>query len=336
MCADCAALGGERRSLAVTIMLGRFVNSPNSDMLAKAAALAPVTVPKPWGSEIWYSGVEARGESRVRRGAASVPLSRHLQELGRDAPVVLLKVLKPTAGDLYIEVHQSKSEVYIVDAIDPACWPAAGRMLLGVDQRSRAALGDRGYRAALAGRARAAEAGTAEVREVAALLRSVTVRQGDMVAIPAGVPHSLLRGVQVVEFQTPVYERRILAASLGVVTQRGWDVDAAVALADLDAVPAVYTGGGPTRVCADGFEVWRLRGPFTETLPAWAVGWVMGGSVHIGEVDCGPRSAFLTSAPATVRGVSGAVALVAVETRRSAAEAANAPAPRRARRTSER
>ena len=298
---------------AVTIMPGGLVNSPDSDMHAKTAGLDPVTVSKPWGSEIWYSGVEARGESRVRRGAASVPLSRHLQALGRDAPVVLLKVLKPTAGDLYIEVHQRKSEVYVVDAIDPERWPTTGRMLLGVDQQWRAALGDQGYRAALAARARAAETGAGDIRDVATLLRSVAVRTGDVVTIPPGMPHCLPRGVQVVEFQTPVYERRILAAGGRVVTQSGWDVDAAVALMDLDAAPAVLPGGGAGRVCAGGFQVRSLRGPFTETLPAWAVGWVMTGGAKVGELECGARSAFLTSAPVAISGVDGAFAVVAVE-----------------------
>ena len=295
-------------------MSAGLANSPNSDMLAKVASLDPVTVSKPWGSEIWYSGVEARGESRVRRGAASVPLSRHLAALGRNAPVVLLKMLKPTAGDLYIEVHQRKSEVYVVDAIDPERWPTAGRMLLGVDQQWRATLGDHGYRAALAARARAAEAGAGDIRDVATLLRSVVVRRGDVVAIPPGVPHCLPRGVQVVEFQTPVYERRILAAGGRVVTQSGWDVDAAVALTDLDATPAVLPGGGPGRVSAGGFQVRSLRGPFAEALPAWAVGWVMAGGVKVGELECGPRSAFLTSAPVAIRGGGGAFAFVAVET----------------------
>ena len=48
---------------------------------------------------------------------------------------------------------------------------------------------------------------------MATLLASTELRVGDVVTIPPGTPHSLLRGVTVVEFQTPVFERRILAAT---------------------------------------------------------------------------------------------------------------------------
>ena len=94
-------------------------------------ALRPVTVPKPWGREVWYSGVEARGESGVCTTAGVEPLSQYLGERGRTEPVILLKALQATTGDLYLEVHETKSEVYVVDRIDgsptasSAIFPAA-------------------------------------------------------------------------------------------------------------------------------------------------------------------------------------------------------------------
>ena len=108
------------------------------------SALQPVTVAKPWGSEVWYSGVEARGESGVCTTAGVVPLSQYLVERGRTKPVILLKALQATAGNLYLEVHESKSEVYVVDWID-----GRGRMLLGPRPDVLARIGEAAFRAAV-------------------------------------------------------------------------------------------------------------------------------------------------------------------------------------------
>ena len=287
--------------------------------LAKIAALEAAEVPKPWGREDWYSGVEARGESRVRVADRALPLSAFLAAHGRDTPIVLLKLLRPTAGDLYIEVHETKHEVYVVDAVDAVQWPAAGGMLLGVDGAARDALGERGFLDALRRRAEEAEAGGRGTADVAALLESVALRPGDVVVIPPGVPHSLRRGVQVVEFQTPVFERRILAARGPVVTQNGWDVAEALAALDLRARPLV------SRRCAADtadlvaetptFGVVRLVDDACRTVPPWSVGWVAAGAVRVGECRFRARQAFVTAAAARVGGVAGTVAFVAVERR---------------------
>ena len=283
-------------------------------VLAKIAALEPALVPKPWGREDWFSGVEARGESRVRTGDASVPLSDYLAAHGRAAPIVLLKVLRPTSGDLYMEVHETKHEVYIVDAVDPSRWPAGGAMLLGANQSACAELGDDAFRDMLRRRAEAAEAGCGGTEDVADLLASADLRAGDVVVIPPGTPHSLLCGVTVVEFQTPVFERRILAATGPVTTQAGWDVEAAVAAMDLDAAPAVARGRGSAVVAETAdFAVVRLAEGARRTVPPWAVGWVAAGAAQIGQHRFEARAAFITAESALVRCAAGTVVFVAVE-----------------------
>ena len=57
---------------------------------------------------------------------------------------------------------------------------------------------------------------------------------GDVVIVPKLVPHALQHGVKVVEFQTPVYERKILSFGQKVLTQSHWDTVEALELADLD------------------------------------------------------------------------------------------------------
>ena len=66
---------------------------------------------------------------------------------------VLLKVLDPkpvkSLGNLYLEVHEEKEEVYIVTNIDPRTWPGGvGIMRYGVDQIARQSYGsDQQFRA---------------------------------------------------------------------------------------------------------------------------------------------------------------------------------------------
>ena len=88
--------------------------------------LEEVAVDKLWGTEIWFSGIEARGESSVAVGDGSLPLLTYLslapeRLCGRRLPV-LLKILKsrpePLLGELYFEIHQSKQEVYVVADVD--------------------------------------------------------------------------------------------------------------------------------------------------------------------------------------------------------------------------
>jgi hypothetical protein len=126
--------------------------------LQQPLQLAPITVEKPWGREIWYTGIEARGISGVTDGRFTTPLSWVLasapQHLCGGASVMLLKILdpapQPVLGDLYFELHDTKREVYVVTHVDRRTWPdghgairfgmnAARRALYADDNRLRAA-----------------------------------------------------------------------------------------------------------------------------------------------------------------------------------------------------
>ena len=265
--------------------------------------LDPVRIAKPWGAEYWFSGIEARGESGVRQGTASAPLSHYLaldpsSSCGARAPI-LLKRLAPLPdaerGDLYLETHDSKREVYVVTRIDPAAWPdGQGGVRFGVSQVKRQQFAsDAAFRAAFLDAALAYRA----VREVlddddpsrassrtgvraaaaarepalrAALYEFTALRRlqiGDVVQVPPGMPHSLQHGVDVFEFQTPVYERNIIAFGQRVLTQPHWDSEYAIANLSLEPPPAAATDTqldtGPLTVeriaVFDDFEVHRAR-----------------------------------------------------------------------------
>jgi hypothetical protein len=105
--------------------------------LRRPLRLVPVSVPKPWGQEIWHSGVEKRGTSRVELltpGGLSVQVPLPYVELAleiaqpeRRSALVLLKELDPFDvpyyGELYTEIHLQKSEIYLVTALGPNCCP---------------------------------------------------------------------------------------------------------------------------------------------------------------------------------------------------------------------
>ena len=287
-------------------------DSPESDMLPSSAArdldlgrpvaLVPVTVEKPWGREVWYSGVEARGESRVRQGAASVCLSDYLGAMGW-AEVLLLKELHATKGDLYLEVHATKSEVYVARG--------PGRLQHGMDQPRRRRHGDDdAFRHAFLRAAQAYERGAVGREAVDAFVSERALAAGDVVAVAPWTPHALQRGASVVEFQTPVFERLVLASTGPVVTQDGWDTERALGRMSLDA-PAATTpqrlGPGAERLASgDGFGVWRARGE--ARLPAgvpYVVGLVLDGSVVVGRERL--EGGFLAPAPEHVLAMGEAV-----------------------------
>lgn|GEM_PF-159785 len=257
--------------------------------LSAPLLLEPVAIPKPWGQEIWYTGIEERGLSRVTGNGGSTPLPWLLsvapQRLtrGLERQITLLKILdplpEPVFGDLYFEMHEEKQEVYVVTRIDPEAWPegqggirfgfnAAQRAQYDTDQAFKAAYlaavqaYERVRRAidAQLDKARAA-AGVAldapvaadtlktwladlpaeqlaeEAQKRAAMEAYTAVKPlalGDVVKVPCFTPHSLQHGVQTVEFQTPVYERQILAFGQKVLTQSHWDTEAALEKVNID------------------------------------------------------------------------------------------------------
>ncbi|MGB0691494.1 MAG: hypothetical protein ACPGPD_02200 [Pseudomonadales bacterium] len=110
--------------------------------------LVPVTVAKPWGQEVWYTGIEARGVSLI----VSTPIAWVIDIFGdaigcRQAPI-LLKILDPftaeNLGDLYFELHEEKREVYIVTHVDETAWPdGTGQLRYGFNGNKLAQYPDR-------------------------------------------------------------------------------------------------------------------------------------------------------------------------------------------------
>jgi hypothetical protein len=221
--------------------------------------LKPVSISKPWGRELWYTGMEERGESRVLTADGSLPLSSYLAlapgRLCRRCPVVLLKILDPAAtpvaGDLYFEVHEHKREVYVVTHVSQSAWPdGTGAMRLGMSQARRAEFTDdsefrHAYLAAVKAYEavrrrmdrgeRLAPATEARLRETMEGFTALApLRVGDVVTVHPWLPHSLQHGVRVVEFQTPTYERYILSFGQRVLTQNHWDTEAVLDRIDLE------------------------------------------------------------------------------------------------------
>lgn len=234
-------------------------------------ALAAQHIAKPWGQEIWFTGVEERGLCHFSANGQTVPIPWLQAVVPGDqagpagVPLVLLKILDPSprevTGDLYFELHEEKREVYVVTRVDPQAWPdGVGYIRYGFDpDRIAAAGGEEGfkreYREAVAAyeavrRAiddlpEGAEPSTAQLnseRNLRAAMNDFTHLQplqvGDVVVVPLLMPHSLQHGVRTVEFQTPVYERQILSFAQRVLTQDHWDTDAAVGQMRLLPPPA--------------------------------------------------------------------------------------------------
>lgn len=218
--------------------------------------LQPTVVPKPWGREIWYSGVEQRGVCQVIRDGSSLPLPWFRavlpdQSCGPSAqPMLLLKILdpapQPVIGDLYFELHREKREAYIIDRVDPGAWPdGVGYIRCGFSADKRAQWDDeqdfrRAYLEAVLtyeGVRRQIDAVDGDIvpaedlslleASLRARMESFTnlrpLRKGDVIAVPPLLPHALQHGVRSIEFQTPVYERKILSFAQRVLTQDHWD-----------------------------------------------------------------------------------------------------------------
>ncbi len=255
----------------------------------EAWSLSPVHVPKPWGREIWYTGIEARGQSLVSDGHFAVPLpwvlalgSETILAPGAGEPN-LLKILDPLPeevyGDLYFELHERKREVYVVTHVAESAWPSGrGAIRYGFDPQIRGRFdSDRAFRRAYLAAVRDYEqvrrqidalfdgfrveegisaSAPVEVQRLRTweqrLPRELVARErqlreamnaftymmplavGDVVKVATHTPHALQHGVRTVEFQTPVYERRILSFAQKVLTQDRWDTAEAVEMMSLD------------------------------------------------------------------------------------------------------
>ena len=223
--------------------------------------------PKPWGCEFWFTGIEQRGVCAVEFSAGkalSLPVYLELLsgprslEKAEPAKIPLLKILEPhkamKLGCLYIEVHQEKWETYFVSKVDEQAWPnGLGQVLYGFSAKKMAEFfhDEKSFKNSLLTSVRAYEGVRKEIdaqpmavenfalnqkeAELWQTVRSyfdfIEVRVGDVIRVPPFVPHSLQNGVQVVEFQTPTYERLILAFNQKVLTQNHCDTEQALDVA---------------------------------------------------------------------------------------------------------
>lgn len=334
--------------------------------------LDPVAIPKPWGRELWFTGIETRGQSGVRVGDGALPLPWLLavapgEILGNGFSTLnLLKILDPIPdpvyGDLYFELHEEKREVYVVTHVDPTSWPAGrGAIRYGFDPRVLATYPDeQAFRAAYLNcvhayerirreidrredvwrsaegygpndavpaatlrRWRAAHSPALRRAEVEArramdgFTQLLPIGVGDVIQVPTGLPHALQHGVRTVEFQTPVYERRILSFAQKVLTQDHWDTAAAVPQMRLEPPPLappqfIVEAPGATReriVAFDDFVVdrWRLLPGASAVLPqrgSYALAMAVQGQITVSGVDLVAEDALL---------IPAACAAVAVE-----------------------
>ncbi len=330
--ADCPTVPAIAKALAVPLF--DFV---------KPVLLYPVRIPKPWGEEVWYTGIEARGQAACGSADYQIPLPWLLAAFpgrscgGAVSGLILLKILAPlpeeVRGDLYLELHEEKREVYVVTHVDERAWPTGvGGIRFGFDRERLEQLGEDGFRAEFlaavqryervrrridalpeADRSHLPVELSAEEERLRAEMNAFTgmlpLRVGDVIKVPTYTPHSLQHGVRTVEFQTPVYERMILSFAQKVLTQDHWDTEKAVQLMQMETPPQPEpellrreTGGREERIVDfEDFEVRRIRleGPVGISLPAifdYALIMCVSGRVEVAGRLFGPEQAGLLPA----------------------------------------
>ena len=143
--------------------------------------LEPVFIAKPWGQEIWYSGIESRGVSTTHNVPIAWILDIFGHFLGCNSAPVLLKILDPfpdeNLGDLYFELHEEKTEVYIVTYVDRAAWPdGMGKIRYGFDHQLITSYGSK--EAFLTAYLNAVENYEVIRREIDGLLRALKQEKG--------------------------------------------------------------------------------------------------------------------------------------------------------------
>jgi len=329
--------------------------------------LETVSIPKPWGQEIWYTGVEQRGVACFSSNKHNVPIPYLLEVmpevLGQteNHSLILLKILDPLPeeifGDLYFELHNEKQEVYVVTNIDPKAWPdGIGHMRMGfnpekinehdnefsseakfrqqfLDQvltyrkirfQIDALLDEKREQQGYALNAEVpikqlkqwlteipAELATEEKvhrQQMESYFGSLPLKAGDVVKVPLNVPHSLQHGVRTIEFQTPVYERRIISFAQKVLTQKNWDTEqgaremqiVAPSLPELDVLSEKEGIRVEQVVEFSDFQVQRvtLQAPHTYQLSSnvYQLLIVLEGALIAGKQDLGPEQATLVPA----------------------------------------
>ena len=299
--------------------------------------LQPVTVSKPWGEEVWFSGIEARGESHIAVGAGTLPLLDYLslapQRLCGRLPLILLKLLRskpqPIAGELYFEIHEHKREVYVVLGVDRSLYPDdCGSVRFGMNQEKRRSFADdAAFRAAFLEAVGLCEAHGPEAisvesvsrRNMLSFIASRPLRVGDSLMVPSRVPHSLQPGLDVLEFQTPDFERKIIFASQPVLTQQGWDTAEAVTAMSVEPPPETNTAAATNIARFPEFSVNRLllsagKRQTRQGSPAYCLCFAETGSCRID--SAGGSLALNQGEAAFIPGSAAAVSFIASATAR--------------------
>jgi hypothetical protein len=238
-------------------LISEFHLQQNLYSLHEPFFMDPVFIPKPWGQEIWYTGVEKRGVSKVFSSFVkqSIPYpwlfaalpKALLGEKYAQKNLVLVKILDPlpqeVVGDLYYELHQEKNEVYVVTHIENN----VGQIKMGIHPEKIAQYKNNEaqlkadfiatiekyevVRRKIDALLDAAEQVPANLTQDEISLRKnmdafagyLNLQVGDVISVPILVPHALQHGVRVIEFQTPTYERLIISFAQKVLTQTHWD-----------------------------------------------------------------------------------------------------------------
>ena len=331
---DCSMSAAEQYALWVS------EHGAASYCFGNPLALSPLAIAKPWGQEIWYTGVEARGVCHFAADSGETPVP-WLQAAVPDGALgvagealVLLKILdpvsEPVTGDLYFELHEEKQEVYVVTHVDPNAWPdGTGYIRMGFHpDKLQCFEGDNdAFRDAYLHAVKSyeivrrkidglpqGEQVAVELKEKEIALRGqmdgfshlLPLRTGDVVKVPLLTPHSLQHGVRTVEFQTPVYERKILSFAQKVLTQDHWDTKEAVAQMRLHTedeprfetllqqegllVERIvdFTDFEVRRVCLGSSGVLNLP-----PIPRYGLVIVVEGEVRIAQVNYGPEQALI-------------------------------------------
>lgn len=249
---------------------------------SKPYRLSPIEIKKPWGKEVWYTGIERRGVSSLKTPSGYLPLHyvnavlpKRLKGSAFDSDVILLKILKTKSnarGDLYIELHKKKEEVYVVDSIDQKVYKnKEAPLLYGMDEEKIKKMGLESYKKLLLDEITSYEKHREKVdaqfhelcqkegidlnacldekqdkllygqipkeiiqkdlkdyQKIRSFFGKSLLREGSVVRIEKGVPHSIPHGVRVVEFQNAYYERKIIAFNQKVLTQKRWDTKEAL------------------------------------------------------------------------------------------------------------
>ncbi len=231
----------------------------------KPFQLEALKIPKPWGYESWYTGIEKRGVVKVldKHGKTELPYSLNIfkkQILGDyTEDIILLKKLIPRAedviGDLYYEMHEKKWEVYVVTEIDKSAWPKGIAVIKAglnpkkiseykkkfgndwkinlintfkktTNEYEKIRLKIDNCNEVISSNLLSKES---ELREkTASFVGDCYVKNGDIVSFPPYLIHSLQHGIKVIEFQTPHYERLIVMFGQKVITQDMWDTNEAL------------------------------------------------------------------------------------------------------------